>query len=236
MIQEDTIKSRKTISIARGNIVLADHGYSLLKSMDPALIESQRLLYAEDEDIYNGNSVDSSTDTHDHLDILKVEATEFLGYAPSISIGEKKFRPSLSQRPLTFMGPFDESLPASAALLYDVHKARPDISLTGEGRAWLPLRDLLQSREFDDNFVVEIENDGTAFIRFGYFENTEVVSAETDNATKTDYASAFGSPFFATYRVGNGIRGNVGAETITRIILDGVDGSLFTRCRNAMAA
>jgi hypothetical protein len=172
--KEESIKPRKTISIARGNVVLADHGYRLIKSIDPALFENQNLLSVEGEENDDGpytlDGDPDTTDTHDRSDISKVNATEFIGYAPSVIVGKRKFRPRLSRKPLTFMGPFDPSLPASAALVYNVHEAHPDITLTGEGKIWLPLLDLLQSREFDNNFVVEIENDGTASIRFANFD------------------------------------------------------------------
>lgn len=72
-------------------------------------------------------------------------------------------------------------------------------------QAWLPRYDLLASESDDAHFVVEMDNDGVAHLRFGDGELGRQPEA--------------GSAFFATYRVGNGTAGNVGAETISRLVL-----------------
>jgi len=166
----------------------------------------------------------------------KVEATQFLGFAPDVTIGKRKFRPHLSQKPLTFKGSFDQSLPASLSLVYDVHKAAPDITIEGEGKTWTPLPDLLHSKEFDNNFAVELDDDGTAFIRFPNLVSLafELETAPLGPGKRID--SSVRTPFYATYRIGNGIRGNVGSESISRIVLDGVEGSIFNRIRNPLSA
>src|SRR5215213_1717580 len=222
---------RKTISIARGNIVLADHGYRIVKSIDPSLIQDRDLFFSYDG-IFDASAFDDpkfAIEIRKSLDLSKVEATEFLGYSPFSFSGKRKFRPHLSQKQLTFSVPYDQSLPASAAFVYDVHNARPDITLRGEGKIWTPSRDLLQSREFDNNFVVETENDGTAFIRFGDF---------FDNSSSSSPIFGSGSLFYATYRIGNGGRGNVGAESIAQIVLDDrvESATLITQVRNPLAA
>jgi predicted phage baseplate assembly protein len=55
-----------------------------------------------------------------------------------------------------------------------------------------------------------MENDGTAYIRFGDAKTKLGRMPNNKNTTS----------IFATYRVGNGRKGNVGAETITRIMLN----------------
>ncbi|MFX8565767.1 hypothetical protein ABTL91_19505, partial [Acinetobacter baumannii] len=57
----------------------------------------------------------------------------------------------------------------------------------------------------DRDFVAEIDNDGHAHLRFG--------DGELGRAPEV------GSQFTATYRVGGGSAGNIGAEAICRIIL-----------------
>jgi hypothetical protein len=101
---------------------------------------------------------------------------------------------------------------ASAAMTWDMGNVTPSVSLQGEGETWFPLRDLLSSSRFAPNFVVETEDDGTATLRFG--DNT------------LGRAPVTGTTFVATYRIGNGAEGNVGAAAIAYVItsLDGITG------------
>lgn len=88
---------------------------------------------------------------------------------------------------------------------------------------WIPQIDLLGSGPDDRHFVVEIDNDGVARLRFGDDECGQRPEA--------------GSAFYASYRVGNGARGNVGAESITHIVFrrGKVSGSSVT-VRNPLPA
>ena len=70
---------------------------------------------------------------------------------------------------------------------------------------WAPRFDLLASQPGDRHFVVEIDNAGLAHLRFGDGEMGQPPAA--------------GTTFMATYRVGNGVRGNVGAEAISHLVL-----------------
>ena len=63
-----------------------------------------------------------------------------------------------------------------------------------------------RERPEDRHFVVEIDNDGIAHLRFGDGE--------------LGFQPPAGMTFSATYRVGNGVSGNVGAETISCLVLD----------------
>ncbi|MCL4436299.1 MAG: putative baseplate assembly protein [Thaumarchaeota archaeon] len=128
-----------------------------------------------------------------------------------------EYYPKLSRKPLTQAGPdFDASAgsgeSAASAFNYEIRSVKPDISLVdGDGLTWLPQRDLLSSDEFAREFVVETENDGSAFIRF-------------DNSNKASWANEIteGSftPLNTTYRIGNGKMGNVGAGSIKRLFID----------------
>jgi hypothetical protein len=71
-------------------------------------------------------------------------------------------------------------------------------------QTWTAQPDLLESGPDDAYFVVEIDNDGFAHLRFG-----EGVLGRAPEA---------GAAFQAAYRVGNGPPGNVGAETISYIV------------------
>ncbi|HEX6747300.1 MAG TPA: putative baseplate assembly protein [Longimicrobium sp.] len=170
------------VSVARGNVVLADHGRT---------VEAEEL-----EDLPAGGP----------------------------------YRPRLQLAPLTRQARFtdaaghsvavDPAQPAISALQWEMGDVRPRITLVSAetpGSTWEPRPDLLASDRFATEFVVESEEDGTTFLRFG-----DGVSGRLPV-----------EGFFATYRVGNGRAGNVGAEAITRLV-DAPDGVL--RVRNPLPA
>ena len=83
--------------------------------------------------------------------------------------------------------------------------ARPAVVLRdGGSMPWLPQRDLLASGPDAAEFVLEPEDDGRARIRFG--DDTHGKRPDT------------GTAFTATYRVGNGLAGNVSAEAIAHVV------------------
>ena len=96
-------------------------------------------------------------------------------------------------------------LSAFALANYDPNLAVPAITLAGtlnESTAtWNPMQDLLENGESDKVFVVEVESDGTATLRFG-----DDINGETPLS---------GTKFNANYRIGNGTAGNVGANSLT---------------------
>ena len=147
-------------TIARGNVVLVDHG---------ATIRNEPLV-------------------------------------PSVVPATGDYRPALAHSRLTFQGPFSTAS-AAAAMQYDVQQARPVISLNGDGGPWCSQSDLLGSDAFSRDFVVEMQSDGTAHLRFG------------DGIAGRKPAP--GASFTASYRRGSGTRGNVGAGAIARIVWTG---------------
>ena len=101
---------------------------------------------------------------------------------------------------------------ATATLRSDPRRALPIIVLESRRtdddddapRAWSPRLDLLSSGPTATDFVVEVESDGSAALRFG----------DDRFGLRPDAGTAFA----ATYCVGNGSVGNVGAEAIERIL------------------
>jgi hypothetical protein len=124
-----------------------------------------------------------------------------------------RFRPTLGRTPLTFREPLPTDDPvnnqwASAASLLsrDVRLALPQVSLTSQpAEPWESRYDLIESRPDDWHFVAEIDNEGVAHLRFG---DSELGSQPPAGMDVT-----------ATYRVGNGAPGNVGADSISRLVL-----------------
>ena len=112
-----------------------------------------------------------------------------------------RYYPQLTQSPVTFAVPFIAPASATAFLTQDPGQAVPIISLTdSEGNGWTAQPDLLSSGPADRHVVVEVERDGTAFLRFG----------DGTNGALPDP----GPTFLATYRVGNGTLGNVGRDAL----------------------
>ncbi|RZI94980.1 MAG: putative baseplate assembly protein, partial [Variovorax sp.] len=130
------------------------------------------------------------------------------------------FRPALAQAPLSHGFDLASMLavpiasdeawwPASSLLAIDPRTATPRIaSLTGTlglvAESWTPRRDLLASAADATDFVVEVDDDGRARLRFG----DDAEGRRPDAGTR----------FVARYRVGNGAEGNLGAEAIAHIV------------------
>lgn len=134
------------VSVARGNMVLADHG--------------RRLDGPEDL-----GSVPVASRNGDCL-------REGLPAEP-MAVGGR-FRPVLREGTLTFAEPPPEGLPAARALAQDPRRALPWIRLTSRGNGddpdpepWEPRRDLLASEGEDRHYVVEMDDRGRAHLRFG---------------------------------------------------------------------
>lgn len=122
-----------------------------------------------------------------------------------------RFEPCLKSSPLTFRQPLSKDEPASRILRQDPVKAKPQITLIGipqvcKGASlmWTAQMDLLGCEPKDQSFMVEVNNNGRACLHFG-----DGVSGKMPEG---------GTQFFATYVVGSGELGNVGRESISRIV------------------
>ena len=121
----------------------------------------------------------------------------------TIPFAAGRFRPGLQNTGITFSTPFDDTLAASSSLTQDPRAAAPAVVLADDnGVSWTPLRDLLETGPFDHNFVVETEDDGSATLRFG-----DGILGALPTAG-----------FSATYRIGNGGAGHVGAEAMAHVV------------------
>jgi Baseplate J-like protein len=123
-----------------------------------------------------------------------------------------RFRPQLAERPLTQAAPHgdrtraddDPSRPATAATRWDVSEARPQIGLEANGIPWEAHPHLLGAGPATLGFVVEVEADGSTALRFG----------DDRHGRRPEE----GLEFDASYRVGNGTSGNVGAGAIAHVV------------------
>lgn len=142
-----------------------------------------------------------------------------------------RVRPRLKQLPLTFAQPLPTCFCASPITAQDPRQALPEVTLTGTiqtsrgtvATGWTPQPDLLESGPDDTNFVVEMDDAGYAHLRFGNGDEGKLPDA--------------GTAFSASYRVGNGPDGNVGAETISYLVFRGItDAGATLLPRNPMPA
>lgn len=168
------------ISVARGNVVLVDHGRREDEPTIGPVPQGVVQQVCEDEEEVS-------------------EATEI----------PARFRPVLKWMPLTFGQPLPPPGPVASLLDSDPTLALPEVVMIGTApdttvTTWSPRYDLLSSGPDENVFVVEVDNDGYAHLRFG--------DGELGRAPES------GTTFEARYRIGNGRVGNVGAESITHIV------------------
>ena len=107
---------------------------------------------------------------------------------------------------LTFEGEPNPSLSAYDLMNFNASDAVPFITLNDGANKWTPVPNLLASGPEDKNFVVEVEYNGNAYLRFG--DDTYGMSPVAETA------------FTASYRIGNGTAGNVGAGSLVFMAAD----------------
>ncbi len=118
------------------------------------------------------------------------------------------------------------SLSASKLMDFDASVAVPVISLEGVLNSvtsqWTAASNLLGDSPDDTQFVMEVDTDGTAYLRFG--DDTNGKMPKTDTA------------FTATYRIGNGTAGNVGANSLNKFAAGVLADSMISGCTNPLPA
>jgi hypothetical protein len=190
------------VSAALGNIVLADHGKTVDQAESLGPVPMPRLTRVPARDGGGATSL-----SHD------ATAADSQGrhLIPS------RYRPVLRGRPLTHAASFpylDEIDPprsARAAMIYANETIRPAIgslvsTFNGVQTEWTATNDLLADSLGRPECAVEMEQDGTASLRFGdgrYGRRPEP-----------------GSRFQSVYRIGNGSQGNIGADTLRHVVTD----------------
>lgn len=173
---------RDAVSVVRGNLILADHGVTLA-----------------DESLGSVPEPFLSMPRSKEADRCAASTREPV---------PPRFRPSLSRGPLTHAGPaYTHANSARAALQWDLREVQPSITLTGTKgtvtMTWAARRDLLNSSAEADEYVVEVDNEGSGIIRFG----DDVHGRRPES----------GTAFAARYRVGNGRAGNIGSYSLVHI-------------------
>ncbi len=191
----------RDISVARGNIVLADHGRTVVdESLSAVPASVQR--YAPSARSAGGCAQPAALP-------VPVRHRPALAQVP-VSQGFDLAR-LLQALPIddpdtsAAASPF---WPASLLLNLEPRHALPLASLQREGRSetWTAVHDLLGSTADGTQFVVETEHDGSTRLRFGDDRHGQRPNE--------------GDRFHARYRVGNGAVGNLGAEALAHVLID----------------
>jgi hypothetical protein len=200
------------VSVALGNIVLADHGMTFTD-----VPEGRPFDPYNDSTSLEPPVVPSPNPTLTKVTALSGDRCE----EQEVLLTPQRYLPRLKQAPLTQAAPFDPAHPpssASAATMLPpvdqinipmpvIQLSEPDVVGTWERR-----RDLLNSGPGKKEFVVEVESDGSVFLRFG----DDLLGSRPRRDTR----------FLATYRIGNGNAGNIGGSAIAHIAPS--DPSLFS--------
>ena len=214
---------KEGVSLALGNIVLADHGMTFTDEPETRPFDLENVATSLD--------ADTVPDPNPAL-AAQVSVGDRCSALPP-SAAPARYRPRLKQSPLTHAAPFDQQASSASRLTTLSTKdplqfPLPCISLSRfteqtDPEIWNPVRDLLASHPNSKEFVVEIENDGTVYLRFG------------DGALGSRPVS--GTKFLATYRVGNGAAGNIGADSLVHLVSSSLsDLSAITEVRNPLPA
>jgi hypothetical protein len=128
-----------SVSIAIGNLVIADHGRSIAEPLEKV----------PDATLFRPPS----------------ESSVFCAPGGVVAV-TPRFNPRLSYGPLTHSAPLDVSS-ARAVLEWELAAVLPSVLLDSAGGDWEVRHDLLESTAAGTDFVADVEEDGLATLRFG---------------------------------------------------------------------
>lgn len=237
------------ISVARGNIVLADHGQTIRHETLPAPRPQQR--YRP----YISTSGLASAVPYHHEQAVKQSAhlatqQDARAALPLIALFQQSYSmplkvdvgPGFSPSTLTLSDHLRSHLKDEGIVLSQqvsiraVHNIGWELHDTVRGQHWLVglgerhlsfntfnkwrlRRDLLSSDPFARDYTVDLDEDRRASLRFGFGKSGKQPQPE--------------DRFQVTYRIGGGEQGNVRADTITHIV---TEKNAITGVRNPLSA
>ncbi|MCR9088141.1 MAG: putative baseplate assembly protein [Rhodobacteraceae bacterium] len=195
------------LAMARGNLVLADHGMGLA-APEPLGAAASPI---------DPEAPPAPGEPDERKGLAELDRP-------------KPFAPVLAQRELTFSaGLPDPAASATALQEVDPAEAKPEIALNvaDDAAPWTPLPDLLGASPEAPVFVAEVAADGKTHLRFGRGHGeARSPHGRTPPADKAVTAS---------YRVGTGRRGNIGADALAHLATDAVAPNILA-VRNPLPA
>jgi hypothetical protein len=128
---------------------------------------------------------------------------------------------------ISLEGAPDPALSAADLMDIDASVAVPAITLqatppTSSSATWTAVPDLLAAGPEDQQFVVETDSDGSAYLRFG----------DGTNGMQPPQGTAF----TAAFRIGNGTAGNVGADSLVNFAAGVAADATIQSCTNPLPA
>ena len=184
------------VSVARGNLVLADHGRTITGEQLGSVPEPVRRWAPG-----RGPLALADVGARPH------SCEEAICERPAAEPVTPRFAPMLAQTPLTFAAPLDGNASAKTLLAAE-GLPRPWLSLIGtlDGvpQNYRAVRNLFASGPDKTDFVPEVEADGRALLRFG----------DDANALRPNS----GTRFVASYRTGLGPRANLGEDRLVHVL------------------
>ncbi len=224
------------ITVARGNIVLADHGLTVRHEKLPAVLPQQRyrpylsqvgltyaVPYQQEQVMKQPASTAMLQDVRSALPVislfqqsrsapLKVDANLASGLNALSTSGNLR-QQMIAEGVVLSAGTSIRAVHGVGWELHDTLRKRHWLAVP-EGQhlnlktfyRWMLRRDLLSSGPFDSDFTVDMEEDRHTYLRFGFGKQGKQPQP--------------GDRFQVTYRVGGGEIGNVRADTITHIVTD----------------
>ncbi len=186
-------KNKNPVTVARGNIVLADQGRRIQGDRLPPVLAHVRYRPAL--------RLPGLTHrvAYRHQSALGTSASESLEQDPRQAMPDIRL---LQQESIL------ELSPERITLLPSAYEAvgQAEIPQAGILREWNLRRDLLNSDRFARDYLVEMEENELAFLRFGFGDMGQLPEP--------------GDEFIVDYRIGNGAPGNVGPDTIHHLVLE----------------
>ena len=145
-----------------------------------------------------------------HGNVVLVEHGKLVPLEPVVPDrvpGRGRYRPRLDRLGLAYGMPYRHrravERPAAEAVGVDPARAVPQVVRLTDGREdWAVRTDLLDSDRFEPAYVVEMDDGGQAWLRFGEPPNRQ---------------PAPGATVRASYRVGGGRGGNIGADVLSEL-------------------
>lgn len=185
-------KGQYPVTVARGNIVLADQGRRISGEELPPVLSQARYRPA-----LRLAGLTHRVAYH-HESALRTSAKDSMDQDPRQAMPDIRLLQQDSVVQLT------ASSPALLPAVVDMATVATTPQ-AGIRREWTLQRDLLNSDRFARDYLVEMEENERAFLRFGFGDMGKLPE--------------LGDEFIADYRIGNGTQGNVGPDTIHHVVV-----------------